>query len=202
MADEYLALANPDGKDEQQVDDDYLAKAQFAHGKAVDGAQCDDDEEVCHLPDGNLLGAVADDAEYCKESQCDTGLELYVAKHVYEHECTDGNENVCEEELTALALWIVESAHYNQDCHKVDEECQQQRLHVVSIDELVALALLLDRYGHLAFWVNVVIIVYDYCSVGAYCLRNVAGYNYGCGRRGVGVLGLYVLRVGKNCDAE
>ena len=143
MADEQLALANPDGRDEKDVYDDDLANAELAHGKSVDGAQGDDYEQIGHLPDCNLLGAVTYDAEYCKESQCNSCLELDVAEHVDEHEGAYGNENVCEEELATFALGVVESAHDDEYGNKVDEECQQQFLYMYHVDECIALAFLL-----------------------------------------------------------
>ena len=88
VAYEKLALANDDCCYEKYVYDYYLANAQFADCESIDCTQGNDDKQVGHLADGNLLCAVSYDAEHCKKTKCNAGLELYVAKYVDEHEGT------------------------------------------------------------------------------------------------------------------
>ena len=196
MAYEKLALANDDCCDEKHVYDDYLSNAQFADCESIDCTQGNDDEQVGHLADGNLLGAVAYDAEHRKKTKCNAGLELYIAEYVDEHEGAYCNEYVCEEELTAFAFRVIEPTYYYHDGYEIDDECQQEFCNVFSVDELVALAFLFYRHSHLLGLAELIVIV-DYVNVlatlGNSCLLLcVLGYNCNSSSR-VGALNVLCL---------
>ena len=74
---------------------------------------------------------------------------------------------------------------------------------MVGVDELIALALLLYRYGHLLGLVELVVIVYEHIyGLGLLNLRSDSAYCSRCLRICSVVVTLYILCLHEHCRAD